>query len=396
MIWFLQEFQDFHPTEPPVSLRAPHSQEMEDQIMSDVIVEPPVVPSGPKEITEPSQIRSLKLPDTLLPVEVLKIVHYGDGILVLAYNAVHKLWKWPKNAQTQTANASVDVAPQLCQHRSGILMTNDIKDVNLEDRLASLAVSDNHCYAVSTSGGEISLYNLVTFKVNYHDNIHSFFFSYNNIVIAGMLDGSIIVYNAKDSKIIKTFKGHEKCVTGLAFVLARNTLISTGTDGQLCLWDADSWKIRTSQFIEFPARITNRPHAPTRVHLNLAQTHFMVVHEKQITVFDGHNMGSCIKWAPRDTSGAITDAAYSCDGESIFVCVEDGSVGVLAANAVELKCWINCAAYMPSNCSVIRAQANTISAHPNKPNQFALGVSDGAVYVLEPPTNTGSDQMMVD
>ncbi|XP_076888790.1 topless-related protein 4-like [Bidens hawaiensis] len=207
--------------------------------MSDVIDEPPLVPSGPKEITEPSQIRSLRLPDTLLPVEVLKIVHYGDGILALAYNAVHKLWKWPKNAQTQTANASVDVAPQLCQLRSGILMTNDIKDVNLEDRLASLAVSDNHCYAVSTSGGKISLFNLMTFKVNDHNNIHvSFFFFFffnvyidasklsfllqtmssflappptvtslilspvdNNIVIAGMLDGSIIFYNAKNSKV---------------------------------------------------------------------------------------------------------------------------------------------------------------------------------------------------
>ncbi|XP_076884506.1 topless-related protein 4-like [Bidens hawaiensis] len=363
---------------------------LEDQIMSDAIVEPPVVPSGPKEITDPSQICSLRLPDTLLPVEVLKIVHYGGGILALAYNAVHKLWKWPKNG-TQTANASVDVAPQLWQPSRGILMTNDIKDVKLEDTLACLAVSNNHGYAVSSSGGKISLFNLITFET-----ITTFLAPppavtslilhpvNNNMVIAGMLDGSIVVYNAKFSEVKQKLKGHQKCVTGLAFAVERNALISIGTDGQLCVWDAERWKMLTSQFIMFPATRTNNPQAPTRVYLNPAQTHFMVVHERQIAVFDTLNMDSCIKWAPQATSGAITDAVYSCDGESIFVCVEDGSVCIVAANTVELKCRISCAAYMPSKRSAVRVRPNSISAHPSKVNQFSLGLSNGAVFVIEP------------
>lgn len=57
--------------------------------------------------------------------------------------------------------------PLLWQPRSGILMmTNDIIDRNLEDSVPScLALSNNDSYAVSASGGKISLFNTVTFKV---------------------------------------------------------------------------------------------------------------------------------------------------------------------------------------------------------------------------------------
>lgn len=57
--------------------------------------------------------------------------------------------------------------PQLWQPSSGILMTNDITDSNTEDAVPCFALSKNDSYVMSASGGKISLFNMMTFKVSY-------------------------------------------------------------------------------------------------------------------------------------------------------------------------------------------------------------------------------------
>lgn len=57
--------------------------------------------------------------------------------------------------------------PQLWQPSSGILMTNDIADGNPEEALACFALSKNDSYVMSASGGKVSLFNMMTFKVIY-------------------------------------------------------------------------------------------------------------------------------------------------------------------------------------------------------------------------------------
>ncbi|KAI3786010.1 hypothetical protein L1987_45137 [Smallanthus sonchifolius] len=274
-------------------------------------VEFPII-SRPKEITEPFQLRSLRLPDNLFPVK-----------------------------------ATADMTPQLWQPASGILMTNDIREANLEDNVPSLALSKNSSYVLSASGGKISLFNLSTFKVS------------------------------------QKLTSHQKCVTGLAFAIDKKILVSTGADAQICVWNTDTWEKLTSKSLKLSRR-TNKPQAETRVQFNPDQTHFMVVHETQIAVYDPLKLDSCLQWFPRPTGGSIADAVYSCDGESVFVCIEDGSVNILAANHLKLKCRINYAAYMPSKRSAIRVCPNAIAAHPSDPSQLAVGLSDGGVYVLEP------------
>ncbi|KAK1434049.1 hypothetical protein QVD17_10967 [Tagetes erecta] len=344
----------------------------------------------PKEITEPSELRSLRLPDCLLPVKVIRLMytHSGSGIIALAYNAVHKLWKWQKNEQNPSGNATANVAPQLWQPASGILMTNDIGEANLEDAVPTFALSKNNSYVMSASGGKVSLFNLATFKIMtsfmepppattclvFHPND-------NNILALGMADSSILIYNVRVSQRLN---GHQKRVTGLAFAIDKKILVSSGADAQLCVWNTDTWEKITSKFLKLPSRKTNNPQAETRVQFNPNQTHFMVVHETQIAVYDPIKLDACMQWSPRSASGSIADAVYSCDGESIFVCVEDGSVSILTANHLNLKCRINYAAYMPSKRGAIRVCPNAIAAHPSDPNQLALGLTDGGVYVLEP------------
>lgn len=56
--------------------------------------------------------------------------------------------------------------PRLWQPPSGILMTNDISDANVDDAVPCFALSKNDSYVMSASGGKISLFNMMTFKVS--------------------------------------------------------------------------------------------------------------------------------------------------------------------------------------------------------------------------------------
>ncbi|KAJ0654192.1 putative transcription factor WD40-like family [Helianthus annuus] len=219
--------------------------------------------------------------------------HSGSGVLALAYNAIHKLWRWHKNEQNPTPNTMTSFK-------------------------APLPAST--CLA--------------------------FYPPDNNIVAIGMSDCSILMYNVQHNSVVQTLKGHQKPVTGLAFATERKMLVSAGTDAELCVWNTVSWKKVASKFLKLPSKRTNNSQAETRVHFNPDKTHFMAVHETQITI-----QLNWILWVPRQAFWfycRCRHAVYSCDGQSIFVCVEDGGVSILEANPLKLKCRINCAAYMPS------------------------------------------------
>ena len=46
-------------------------------------------------------------------------------------------------------------------------MTNDVSGVNLEEAVPCIALSKNDSYVMSASGGKVSLFNMMTFKVCY-------------------------------------------------------------------------------------------------------------------------------------------------------------------------------------------------------------------------------------
>ncbi len=63
--------------------------------------------------------------------------------------------------------ATTKVPPQLWQPRSGIqLMSNCLTDTNTEEAVPCFALSKNDSYLMSASGGTISLFNMITFKVS--------------------------------------------------------------------------------------------------------------------------------------------------------------------------------------------------------------------------------------
>lgn len=349
------------------------------------------------EINEPSQCRSLRLPDNLTAMRVSRLIYTNSGvaILALASNAVHKLWKWQRNDRNPTTKATASVVPQLWQPPSGILMTNDVNDTNPEDAVPCFALSKNDSYVMSASGGKISLFNMMTFKTMTTfmppppaATFLAFHPQDNNIIAIGMEDSSIQIYNVRVDEVKTKLKGHQKRITGLAFSHIQNVLVSSGADSQLCVWSTDGWEKQTSKFLQIPNGRAAAPLADTRVQFHLDQMHLLVVHETQIAIHDAPKLECLKQFVPREASGPITHATYSCDSQSIYVSFEDGSVGVLTASSLRLRCRINPTAYLPPNPS-IRAHPLVIAAHPSEPNQFALGLADGGVHILEPLESEG-------
>ncbi|KAL2534036.1 Topless-related protein 4 [Abeliophyllum distichum] len=349
------------------------------------------------EISESFQLRSLRLPDGLLSVRIIRLIYTNSGgaILALAYNAVHKLWKWQRNERNVTGKVTTVVAPQLWQPSSGILMTNDISETNLEESVPCFALSKNDSYVMSASGGKISLFNMMTFKTMTTfmppppaSTYLAFHPQDNNVIAIGMEDSSIQIYNVRIDEVKIKLKGHQKRVTGLAFSNVLNVLVSSGADAQLCVWSLNGWEKKASSFLQIPSGRTPNPLAQTRVQFHQDQTQVLVVHETQIAIYEGSKL-KCIKqWIPPESSAAITDATYSCDSQLVYASFEDGSVSVFTAMGLKLRCQISATAYLTSSLSS-RVYPIVIAAHPSEPNQFALGLTDGSVHVLEPLDTEG-------
>ncbi|KAL7122687.1 hypothetical protein ACP275_01G059100 [Erythranthe tilingii] len=347
------------------------------------------------DIAESTQLKTLKLPDPLAASKVVRLIYTNSGlaVLALASNAVHKLWKWQRNERNPSGKSCAASVPQLWQPTNGALMSNDLSDAKQgEDSVACIALSKNDSYVMSASGGKVSLFNMMTFKVMTTfmppppaATYLAFHPQDNNIIAIGMEDSTIQIYNVRVDEVKTKLKGHQKRISGLAFSQSLNILVSSGADAQLFIWSIDGWEKKKSRPIQAPPGHSAPLVGETRVQFHNNQSHVLVVHESQIAVYDAQL--ECLRWwYPRESlSAPISSAIYSCDGLSIFTGFCDGAVGIFDAENMTLRCRIAPSAYIPSSVS---SNGNSfpvvIAAHPSDQNQFALGMSDGAVHVIEP------------
>ncbi|XP_021283560.1 protein TPR2-like isoform X1 [Herrania umbratica] len=347
------------------------------------------------DIMDPSHLKALRLPDAITAGKVVRLLYTNSGLslLALASNAVHKLWKWQRSDRNPLGKATANVAPQLWQPPSGTLMTNDINDTKpAEESATCIALSKNDSYVMSASGGKVSLFNMMTFKVMTTfmspppaATYLAFHPQDNNIIAIGMEDSTIQIYNVRVDEVKTKLKGHQNRITGLAFSQTLNSLVSSGADAQLCVWSIDGWEKKKSRFIQAPSGRQSPLSGETKVQFHNDQTHLLVVHETQIAIYDSKLECLC-SWSPKDSlSAPISSAIYSCDGSLIYAGFCDGAVGVFDSDNLRLRCRIAPSAYIPSfSVSSNSAYAVVIAAHPSEPNQIALGMSDGAVHVVEP------------
>ncbi|XP_010259449.1 PREDICTED: protein TPR1 isoform X3 [Nelumbo nucifera] len=351
------------------------------------------------EILEPAQCRVVSMGDSAdSPSKVVRLLYTssGVGILALGSNGIQKLWKWSRNEQNPSGKATASVAPQHWQPNSGLLMTNDVSDANPEEAVPCIALSKNDSYVMSASGGKVSLFNMMTFKVMTTfmppppaSTFLAFHPQDNNIIAIGMEDSAIHIYNVRVDEVKTKLKGHQKRITGLAFSTNLNILVSSGADAQLCVWNTDTWEKRKSVAIQLPAGKAST--GDTRVQFHSDQIRLMVFHETQIAIYDASKMDRIRQWVPQDVLPApISYAAYSCNSQLVYATFCDGNIGVFDADSLRLRCRIAPSSYLPQSVSNSHAvYPLVVAAHPQEPNQLAVGLTDGSAKVIEPSESEG-------
>ncbi|XP_015617826.1 protein TPR1 isoform X1 [Oryza sativa Japonica Group] len=352
------------------------------------------------EVLNAQQCRVATMPET--PDQASKVVRLlytnsGVGLLALGSNAIQRLWKWARNDQNPSGKATANVVPQHWQPNSGLVMQNDTADTNPEDAVPCIALSKNDSYVMSACGGKVSLFNMMTFKVMTTfmppppaSTFLAFHPQDNNIIAIGMEDSTIHIYNVRVDEVKTRLKGHQRRITGLAFSNNLQILVSSGADAQLCVWATDTWEKKKSVAIQMPAGKT--PSGDTWVQFNSDWSRLLVVHETQLAIYDASKMERIYQWIPQDAlSAPISHASYSRNSQLVFAAFTDGNIGIFDVENLRLRCRIAPPAYLSS--AAINSNPSVyplvVAAHPQESNQFAVGLSDGSVKVIEPLESEG-------
>jgi WD40 repeat protein len=350
------------------------------------------------EVGEPSQCRSLRLPENMRVTKISRLIftNSGNAILALASNAIHLLWKWQRNDRNATGKATASLPPQQWQPASGILMTNDVAETNPEEAVPCFALSKNDSYVMSASGGKISLFNMMTFKTMATfmppppaATFLAFHPQDNNIIAIGMDDSTIQIYNVRVDEVKSKLKGHSKRITGLAFSNVLNVLVSSGADAQLCVWNTDGWEKQKSKVLQIPQGRSTSSLSDTRVQFHQDQVHFLVVHETQLAIYETTKLECMKQWPVRESAAPITHATFSCDSQLIYTSFMDATICVFSSANLRLRCRVNPSAYLPASLSNSNVHPLVIAAHPQESNMFAVGLSDGGVHIFEPLESEG-------
>lgn len=394
------EAPPFEALRTPIEAAAIKNGNMEKARMAEDAIETKIKPWQLTEILEPVHCRLVTLPesmDSFSKVARLLYTNNGVGILALGSNGIQKLWKWSRNEQNPSGKATANVVPQHWQPNSGLLMTNDVSGVNLEEAVPCIALSKNDSYVMSAAGGKVSLFNMMTFKVMTTfmppppaSTFLAFHPQDNNIIAIGMEDSTIHIYNVRVDEVKSKLKGHMKRVSGLAFSSSLGVLVSSGADAQLCVWSIDTWEKRKTVTIQLPAG--KAAAGDTRVQFHTDQTRLLVFHETQLAVYDASKMECIRQWVPQDAlSAPISYAAYSCNSAIVYATFCDGNIGVFDADTLKLRCRIGPSAYLsqPQLNGNQAVYPVVVASHPQEASQFAVGLSDGTVKVVEPTEAEG-------
>ncbi|KAK6119711.1 hypothetical protein DH2020_046530 [Rehmannia glutinosa] len=158
------------------------------------------------------------------------------------------------------------------------------------------------------------------------------------------------------------------------------TLYSTLTF-KIVVWDCVKWEKKKSTVLQIPGGWSDDD-PETKIQLDKDQTHFLAIHETQLAIYETMTLQLVKQWAVAKFFVRICNATYSCDGKLIYAVMSGGIILILDALDLAPRFEIDRFAYLPPH--VTRTQPVVVAAHPQKPYQFAVGLTNGDVVVVEP------------
>ncbi|XP_031122753.1 topless-related protein 3-like isoform X2 [Ipomoea triloba] len=350
------------------------------------------------EIVDQVQCQMVSMPECSdAKVSRLLYTNSGVGILALSSNGTGKLWKLSYNKQNPSRKN--------WQPNTGTPTINDVPGVNLEETVPCIAVSNDDFYVVSAAGKKVSLFNIMSNKVTKTKSLPSAstFLAFdphhdNNIIAIGMKNSSIYICDWVNEELLIELNEHREPITGLAFSTKLKMLVSADADAQLCVWNTNLWEMRSSVHIQLPDGEVPSG-GDTQVMFHVDQVHLLVTHETQLAIYDASKMELIHQCIPHASlSARISSATYSCNSQLIYASFIDGNIGVLDADTLRLKSRVVPSAYLPHQL-VLNGSKDVyplvIAAHPQEPNQFAVGLTNGSIKVIEPLESQGNWEVSV-
>ncbi|KAL6540792.1 hypothetical protein OROMI_024675 [Orobanche minor] len=180
-----------------------------------------------------------------MEIKRLVYTYAGNGILALAADGKHLLWRWAKSDFTL----------------NGVLMVNECSDCVTGISTPCLSLSKNDSYVISASGWMISVYNVLASKKM--RNVMPpppaamclmFYPPDNNIEVIGMDDSTILIYYI--------------CVD------------------EIVVRDYTTWEKKKSTVLQISVEWFDLDFNETHVELDKDEDHFLAVHETQLAIYE--------------------------------------------------------------------------------------------------------------
>uniref|UniRef100_M1AR49 WD-repeat protein n=1 Tax=Solanum tuberosum TaxID=4113 RepID=M1AR49_SOLTU len=352
------------------------------------------------KVVQISRCQSLRLPSEVKTNKVCRLAYTqaGNMLVALVADGIHLLWKWSESDSNLTGQTTPKCTPQLWQPRSGqsgVVLKNSLPSGDAGAVSPCIALTNNGFYALSASGGAVSIFNLNLYKkmksitpptpaatcIACHP-------TNNNVIAVGMDDSTIIVYSVRSEEFISRLQGHSKRITGLAFSNTLNVLVSSGADSQIVVWNSTNWEREGSTMLQMSADWLPTEVSETSVEYQRDEKCFLVVHETQIAIYETTKLECVKQWMIKNFCARISHATFSCDSEWIYTIMKDGIVLILSASDLSPKYEIDPSTFLTSDLSS-HVFPVVVAAHPQNPNQLALGLNDGGVVVIEPSESDG-------
>ncbi|KAM7274624.1 hypothetical protein ACFE04_016490 [Oxalis oulophora] len=150
-------------------------------------------------------------------------------------------------------------------------------------------------------------------------------------------------------------------------------------NGKLIMWNTANWEKQKSRFSH--SITTPEPKKDLHLQFYRDQAHLLVVNYAFLAVYETTELVCEKQWNVPDMS-LIQHATLSCDSALIYSCFFDGTLKIFEAVNLQLLCQINSTAYIQFDRRPY--YATSTAAHPQDPNQFAVGFTDGSIQVFEP------------